>query len=220
MSESDTISTSEIGDAQRYKSCPLPIQVMTTGPLLAPSKCKSGLPQIIGTCPWCWKQGFRLRLWSLVWFQVRPTSCHLISSKSAWRSTSKCTWYAEECDDPQVQSSCQWQILGVAARLGAGPQVQRVPGLASEGVLRLCSLLSLAPSSPDLNPLDYSTWSYVENLTNMTSHNTKASLITGIHREFAPTGACGKGMLPVRDPYRGGDWGWRRLHLIDVSSPT
>ena len=39
-----------------------------------------------------------------------------------------------------------------------------------------------------------------------------------IHR--APAGACGKGMLPVPDPYRGGDWGWRRLHWIDVSSTT
>ena len=57
------------------------------------------------------------------------------------------------------------------------------------------------PSSPDLNPLDYFVWSYVENITNMTSHNTKASLITGIHQVF--TGACGKGMLPVPD--RGGD---------------
>ena len=34
----------------------------------------------------------------------------------------------------------------------------------------------------------------------------------------APAGACGKGMLPVPDPYWGGDWGWRRLHWIDVSS--
>ena len=25
-----------------------------------------------------------------------------------------------------------------------------------------------------------------------------------------------KGMLPVPDPYRGGDWGWRRLYWIDV----
>ena len=30
----------------------------------------------------------------------------------------------------------------------------------------------------------------------------------------APAGASGKGMLPVPDPYRGGDWGWRRLHWI------
>ena len=41
------------------------------------------------------------------------------------------------------------------------------------------------PSSPDLNPLDDFVWSYVENLTNMTSHNTKASLIAAIHRVFA-----------------------------------
>ena len=38
------------------------------------------------------KRSFRLRLWSLVWFQVRATSCHLTSSKSAWKSTPKCTW--------------------------------------------------------------------------------------------------------------------------------
>ena len=42
-------STSEIGDAPLYNWCPLPIQVMTTGPLPAPSKCKSGLPRITGT---------------------------------------------------------------------------------------------------------------------------------------------------------------------------
>ena len=41
------------------------------------------------------------------------------------------------------------------------------------------------PSSPDLNPLDYFVWSYVENITNMTSHNTKASLIATICRVFA-----------------------------------
>ena len=36
----------------------------------------------------------------------------------------------------------------------------------------------------------------------------------------APAGACGKGMLSVSDRYRGGDWGSRRLHWIDVSSTT
>ena len=41
-----------------------------------------------------------------------------------------------------------------------------------------------SPSSLDLNPLDYFVWSYVENITNMTSHNTKASLIAAIHRVF------------------------------------
>ena len=87
--------------------------------------------------------------------------------------------------DPLVQSGDRWHTLSVAAGLGTGPQVQRDPGLASEGVLRLCTLLSLSPSSPDLNPLDYFVWSYVENITNITSHNTKASLITAIRRVFA-----------------------------------
>ena len=41
------------------------------------------------------------------------------------------------------------------------------------------------PSSPDLNLLDYFVWSYVENITNMTSHNTKASQIATICRVFA-----------------------------------
>ena len=36
----------------------------------------------------------------------------------------------------------------------------------------------------------------------------------------APAGACGKFMLPVPDLYWGGDWGWRRLNWIDVSSTT
>ena len=38
------------------------------------------------------------------------------------------------------------------------------------------------PSSPNLNPLDYFVWSYLEN--NMTSNNTKASPIATIHRVF------------------------------------
>ena len=37
-------------------------------------------------------------------------------------------------------------------------------------------------SSPDLNRLDYFVWSYVENIANMTSHSTKASLIPAICR--------------------------------------
>ena len=41
------------------------------------------------------------------------------------------------------------------------------------------------PSFRDLNPLDYFVWSYVENITNMISHNTKASLIAAIRRVFA-----------------------------------
>ena len=50
--------------------------------------------------------------------------------------------------------------------------------------LRLIKSIRL-PSSPDLNSLDYFVGSYIENITNMTSHNTKVSLITAICRVFA-----------------------------------
>ena len=118
-----------------------------------PSKCKSGLPRITGTCPGWRKQSFRLRLWFWCGFKWGPHHAisHLRSRlESQHQSVSGCT---EECGDPLVQSGGRWQTLGVAARLGAGPKVQRDPDLTSEGVLRLCTLLSLASSSPDLKPL-------------------------------------------------------------------
>ena len=40
-------STSEIRDAPLYNSCSLPIQVMTTRPLPAPSKCKFWMVQCL-----------------------------------------------------------------------------------------------------------------------------------------------------------------------------
>ena len=42
--------------------------------------------------------------------------------------------------------------MDVAAGVGAGPQVQRDPGLASEGVLQLCTLPSLSPLFPQPEP--------------------------------------------------------------------
>ena len=197
-------STSEIGNAPLYNSYPLPIQVMTTGPLPVPSKCKSGLPRITG---W-WKQSFRLRLWSLVWFQVRATSCHRTSSKSAWKSTPKCTWMCWRVW--WSPGAIRWPVAdpGCGNRTRHRPTSPKRPRLGFRSATT-CTLLSLAPSSPNLNPLDYIVWSYVENITNLTSHNTKASLIAVIGRVFAE--------LP---PDRGGDWGWRRLRWIDVSSTT
>ena len=122
-------STSKIGDAPLYNSCTLPIQIMTTGPLPAPCKCNSGLPRVTGTCPGWWKQSFRLRLLSLVWFQVRATSCHLISSKSAWKSTPKCTWMCWRVW--WSRAAIRWPVadLGVVAGIGVGPTSPKRPRL-------------------------------------------------------------------------------------------
>ena len=121
----------------------------------------------------------------MVWFQVEPhhATSHLRNRlESQHQSVPGC---AEECGDSLVQSGGRWQTLSVAVGLGADPQVQRDPGLASEGVLRLCTLLSLGPFFSDLNLQDYFIWSYVKNIANMTSHNTKASLIAAIRQVFA-----------------------------------
>ena len=127
--------------------------------------------------------GFGYGLWCGFKLGPHHVTSHLRSRlESQHQSVPGCV---EECGDPLVQSGGRWQTLGVAAGLDSGPQVQRDPGLASEGVLRLCTLLSLTPSSPDLNPLNYFVWSYVENITNMTSHNTKVILIAAIRRVFA-----------------------------------
>ena len=121
------------------------------------------------------------------------------------------------CGDPLVQSGGRWQTLGVATGLGAGPQVQRNQGLASEGVLQLCTLLSLAPlllrpEPTGLLRLVIRREHHQHDLQPDRRHPPN------IHR--APASTCGKGMLPVPDPYRGSHCGWRRLHWILYSSST
>ena len=182
-------STREIGDAPLYNSCTLLIQVMTTGPLPAPSKCKSGLPRITGTCPGWWKQSFRLQLWSLVWFQVRATSCHLMPphifevglkvNTKVYLDVLKSVvipWWNQVADGrPWV-----WQQNSAPAHKSKETQAW-----LQKECYDFVPFSHWPPFSPDLNPLDYFVWSYVENITNMTSHNTKSSLIAGIHRVFA-----------------------------------
>ena len=59
-------------------------------------------------------------------------------------------------------------------------------------------------SSPDLNLLDYFVWSYIKNITNMTSHNTKASLIAaicGVFAELLPAlveKVCSQFQVPIK----------------------
>ena len=155
-------STSEIGDAPLYNSCALPIEVMTTGPLPAPSKCKSGLPRITGTCPGWWKQSFRLWLWSLMLFQVRATSCHLTSSKLAWTSTPKCTWMYW-----WSPGAIRWPVAdpGCVSRTWRRPTSPKRPRLG----FRRCAT-TLYPSLTDPPPPP--TWTH---WTTLFGHTSRAS---------------------------------------------
>ena len=98
----------------------------------------------------------------------------LTSSKSAWKSTPKCTWISWRV----VQSGGRWQTLGVATGLS------ETQAWLQEKCYDFVPLSHWPLSLPNLNPLNYFVWSWVENITNMTSHNTKISLIAAIHRVF------------------------------------
>ena len=129
---------------------------------------------------------------------------------------------AEEYGDPLVQSGGRWETLDVAAGLSAGSQLQRDPGLTSEGVLWLCTLLSLALLLPRPEPAGLLRLFIRRgrHQHDFPQHQSQPDRRHPPSIRWAPAGACRKVMLPVPDPYRGGVWGWRRLHWIDVSSTT
>ena len=149
MSESDTMFNERDRRCAAVQLMPLPIQLMITGPLPAPSKCKSGLPRITGTCPGWWKQSFRLRLWSLLCFQVRATSCHHTSSKSNWKSTPKCTWMCWRVW--WSPGAIRWPVAGpgCVSRTRHRPTSQKRPRLGfRRGATTLYPSLTCPPPSP------------------------------------------------------------------------
>ena len=203
-------STSEIGDAPLYNSCSLPIQVITTGPLPAPSKCKSARAQLNASDD------------HLEVVERKPKAEDIARKTRTKEFIEKVEVIIDEtpqrCGDPLVQSGGRWPSLAGAAGLGAGPQVQRDPGLASEEVLRLCTLLPLAslfwhePTGPLRLVIRREHHQH-----DLPQHESQPD------RRHPPSirrVPAGKGMLPSLDTYRGCDWGWRRLHWIDVSSIT
>ena len=161
MSESDTMFN------KRDWRCAAVQLMLSTDPSYdnkTPSKCKFGLPRITGTCPGWWKQSFRLRLWSLVWFQVRATSCHLTSSNSAWKSIPKCTWMCWRVW--WSPGAIRWLVAdpGYGSRTQHWPTSPKRPRL---GFRRSATTLypSLTGSPPPPPTLDYFVWSYIENIT-------------------------------------------------------
>ena len=95
--------------------------------------------------------GYGYDLWCGFKWGPHYATSHLRSRlESQHQSVPGC---AEECGDSLVQSDGQWETLGLAAGLCSSPQVQKDPGFASEGVVRLCTLFSLPPP-----PLTWTHW--------------------------------------------------------------
>ena len=132
-------------------------------------------------------------IWEIVNIQMFTISIYLLPelfeqkrTKSTWKSTPKCTWMCWKVW--WSPGAIRWPVAdpwcgrGTQCRL-TNPKRPRLGFRRSAWTLYPC-LLS-PPNSTDLNPLDYFVWSYVQNITNMTSHNTIASLITAIRRILA-----------------------------------
>ena len=92
MSESDTMFN------ERDRRCTAVQVMLSTDPSYDNRTIASTLEMQIWIAtnnrdvPRVMKTKFPATVRSLVWFQVRATSCHLTSSKSAWKSIPKCTW--------------------------------------------------------------------------------------------------------------------------------
>ena len=169
------------------------------------------------------RQAFRwLRLWSLVWFQVRATSCHLTSLKSVWMSTPKCTWmYWRVWWSP---AAIRWPVAdpGCGSRMRRRPTNPKRPRFVfrrSATTLYPSLTGSLLPR-PEPAGLLCLVIRREHHQHDLPQHQSQPDCHHPPSICQAPASACGKGMLPVPDPYQGGDWGWRKLHWIDVSSTT
>ena len=147
-----------------------------TEPLPAPSKCKSRWFNAWGHSSMHW-----MTLWR--WWSGSPR-LRTPPGRPGPRSSSKRSRQSL-MKLPSGVVIPWWQTPGVAAGLGTGPQVQRDPAFLQKECYNFVPFSHWPPSSSNLNPLDYFVWSYVKNITNMTSHNTKASLIAVIRRVFA-----------------------------------
>ena len=205
-------STSGIGGAPLYYSCPLPIQVMTTGPLPAPSKCKSGrfnVPRVMKT-----KFSATVMVFGVVSSEGHIMPPHIFEvglkvNTKVYLNVLKgvvIPW----CN--QVAGGRPWVWQQDSAPVHKSKETQ---AWLQKECYDFVPFSHWPPPPPP-------TWTTSFGHTSRTSPTWPPT--TPIRHppscRRAPTGACGKGILPVPDPYRGGDWGWRWLHWIDVSSTT
>ena len=151
---------------------------MTTGPLPAPSKCESGRFNARGH-----SSTHRTTLWR--WWSGRSPPGRLGPRSSSKRSRQSLTKLSSGLFGrlPDIYASHTTVNACVKEDLNCRSNRHQTSQILTEKTKNLRLIKSVRPRySSDLNPLDYFFWSYVENIANMTFHNTKASLITAIRR--------------------------------------
>ena len=214
-------STSEIGDALQYNWCSLPIQVMITWPLPAPSKCKSGMPWITGTCSGWWKKvsGYGYGLWCVLSEgHIMPPHIFEVGLKvntKVYLDVLKCVvipW----CNQVTGGRPWVWQQESAPTNMSKETKAWLQKECYDFVPFSHCPLLP-RPEPAGLLRLVIRRETHQDDLP---QHQSQPDRRHPPNICRAPAGACGKGMISVLDPYRGDDWGWRRLHWIDVSSTT
>ena len=198
-------STSEIGEAPLYNQCSLPIQVMTTGPLPASSKCKSGrfnVPSVMKTKfpatvmvfdvvsseghimpPHIFEVGLKVntKVYLDVLKSVVIPCCNQVAGGRPW------VWQQNSVPalkSKETQAWLQKECYDFVPFSHWSPSPRTEPA----GLLRL--VIRREHHQHDLP-----------------QHQSQPDRRhpPSIHR--TPAGACGKGMLQLPDPYRGGDGG-------------
>ena len=179
-------STSEVGDAPLYNSCSLPIQVMTARTIASTLKMHIW----IGTNNWDVPRVMKTKFPATVMvFGVVLSEGHIMPPHIFKVGLKVNTKVYLDVRKSMVISWCNqvaggrpwvWQQDSTPAH-----KFKETQAWLQKECYDFIQFSHWPPSSSDLNPLDYFVWSYVENITNMTSHNTKASLIAAIRRIFA-----------------------------------
>ena len=171
-------STSEIGDAPLYKSRSLPIQVMT-------ARTIAGLPRITEDVPRVLKTKFPA---TVMVNGVVSSEGHIMPPHIFEVGLKVNTKVYLDVLKSVVIPWCNQVVGGRPWVWQQDSEPAHKSKEAQAWLQKECYdfvPFSHCPPSSDLNPLDYFVWSYVKNITNMTSHKTKASLIAAIRRVFA-----------------------------------
>ena len=198
-------STREIGDSPLYNPCSLPIQVMTTGPLPALSKCKSrrfNVPRVMKT-----KFPATVMVFGVISSEGNTMPPHIF--EVGLKVNTKV--YLDVLKSVRFPGAIRWPLAdpGCGSRTRCLPTRPKRPRL---GFRRSATTLYPSLTGPLLpRPEPAGLLRLVirreHHQHDLLQHQSQPDSRHPPSIRRAPAGACGKSMLPVPDPYRGGDCG-------------